>query len=412
MDKGTTAVAALKNQIVPLRMGYVGVVLRSQHDVVSGKSMQKAKEDEIDFFRRFPEYDDVMSSCTIGTLARRLNEVLVHAIRESLPSLKSALEKSYSSRKKESKMYGEAPPGDTGAARGALLLSLLDSYSSRFSAVLEGRGEYLPVDEIAGGARIRHIFLHIFNARLDELDPVAELSDEEVRIAIKNSGGINGSLLIPEAPFEFLVRRAIKTLLAPALQCKEFIHEELFRIALQSTPPEVARFPKLQAVMRDAVEDFISHGAIPAEKMIKNHIQCEVAFVNTSHPCFIGGDKAIAQVLEAKGRGLSGLTAYPIDPKNSEVRKPVARTRPAMKRTIDGNETRNMKEPELFRPEDLISPNNEDESGTGTQSPDKRRWFNGWFGKAEDENVSGAIISDMPPSDSPKDVTLARPPEV
>ncbi len=33
----------------------------------------------------------------------------------------------------------------------------------------------------------------------------SELSDEDVRTAIKNSGGVKGSLLIPEAPFELLV---------------------------------------------------------------------------------------------------------------------------------------------------------------------------------------------------------------
>lgn len=34
----------------------------------------------------------------------------------------------------------------------------------------------------------------------------SELTDEDVRTAIKNSGGVKGSLLIPEAPFELLVR--------------------------------------------------------------------------------------------------------------------------------------------------------------------------------------------------------------
>lgn len=41
-----------------------------------------------------------------------------------------------------------------------------------------------------------------------------------MRTAIKNSGGIKGSLLIPEAPFELLVRRAIDRLLPPALQAR------------------------------------------------------------------------------------------------------------------------------------------------------------------------------------------------
>ena len=63
-----------------------------------------------------------------------------------------------------------------------------------------------------------------------------------MRTAIKNSGGIRGSLLIPEAPFELLVRRAIERLLPPALQCKDFVHAELLRIAAQCAPPEVRRF--------------------------------------------------------------------------------------------------------------------------------------------------------------------------
>ena len=70
----------------------------------------------------------------------------------------------------------------------------------------------------------------------------SELTDDDVRTAIKNSGGIKGSLLIPEAPFELLVRRAIERLLPPALQCKDFVHGELLRIASQCAPPEVRRF--------------------------------------------------------------------------------------------------------------------------------------------------------------------------
>ena len=74
-----------------------------------------------------------------------------------------------------------------------------------------------------------------------------ELTDEDIRTAIKNSGGVRGTLLIPDAPFELLVRRAIGRLLTPALQCKEFVHAELLRIAGQCAPPDIGRFPALQA---------------------------------------------------------------------------------------------------------------------------------------------------------------------
>ena len=57
------------------------------------------------------------------------------------------------------------------ACRGALLLQLLDAYAVRYAEMLEGRSEHLPVNELAGGARIRHIFQEIFVAGLNALDP-------------------------------------------------------------------------------------------------------------------------------------------------------------------------------------------------------------------------------------------------
>ena len=52
----------------------------------------------------------------------------------------------------------------------------------------------------------------------------------------------------------------------------------------------------MQTVLAEAVEEFINEGAGPAEHMIRNLVSCELAYINTSHPQFIGGNRAIAQV--------------------------------------------------------------------------------------------------------------------
>ncbi|KAI8108676.1 hypothetical protein M9435_005093 [Picochlorum sp. BPE23] len=358
MDRGTDAVSMLKNDIVPLKLGYVGVVLRSQQDIINSTSMDHAREAERMYFRNHREYDAVSAHCTVGVLAHRLNGVLVHAIRERLPSLRQAVESALEKKKKESRVYGDAPPGSTGAARGAMLLSILDSYTNRLTAALEGRGEHVPLAELAGGARIRHIFLNVFNPILDAMDPASELTDDEIRTAITNSGGITGSLMIPEAPFELLVRRAIQKLLHPALQCREYVHDELLRIAAECAPSEVARFPKLQACMMESVEDFIALGASPAEKMIRNLIQCELSYINTSNPRFIGGNEAIAHMNAAK--------------KPSSPRK--------------------QKKP-LPQKEALFAPSNAE----GEAEEGKQGWFQGWFSN----NEGGE-----------KNVSLQRPPDV
>lgn len=66
---------------------------------------------------------------------------------------------------------GEAPPTNAPSARAALLLQLLDGYATRFVEMLDGRSEALPVSELAGGARIRHIFQEIFVQGLADMDP-------------------------------------------------------------------------------------------------------------------------------------------------------------------------------------------------------------------------------------------------
>lgn len=55
--------------------------------------------------------------------------------------------------------------------RGALLLQLLDMYALRYTQMLEGCSEHMPISELAGGARIRHIFRDIFMKGLEEINP-------------------------------------------------------------------------------------------------------------------------------------------------------------------------------------------------------------------------------------------------
>lgn len=59
MDRGTDAAAVLRNVALPLRLGHVGVVNRSQHDLNTGTNMIAARAAEAAFFTSRPEYHDV-----------------------------------------------------------------------------------------------------------------------------------------------------------------------------------------------------------------------------------------------------------------------------------------------------------------------------------------------------------------
>lgn len=59
MDRGTDAAPVLRNEVIPLRLGYVGVVNRSQADIAGRRSMRDARAAEAKFFEEHPEYLEV-----------------------------------------------------------------------------------------------------------------------------------------------------------------------------------------------------------------------------------------------------------------------------------------------------------------------------------------------------------------
>lgn len=85
MDAGTDAAAILSNQLIPLRLGYVGVINRSQRDIDTRKAMQQQWRDEDAFLRRF--YPAVAAVNGTRFLREKLNALLLQHIQQALPSI-------------------------------------------------------------------------------------------------------------------------------------------------------------------------------------------------------------------------------------------------------------------------------------------------------------------------------------
>lgn len=74
-DKGTTALDILSGFSYPLKLGFVGVVNRSQYDIQTGKPISKMLEDEANFFKTHPVYKSVADRCGTAYLAQHCNKV-------------------------------------------------------------------------------------------------------------------------------------------------------------------------------------------------------------------------------------------------------------------------------------------------------------------------------------------------
>ncbi|XP_060179421.1 dynamin-related protein 3A-like isoform X3 [Lycium barbarum] len=293
MDKGTDARNFLLGKVIPLRLGYIGVVNRSQEDINKNRPITEALAYEDQFFRdhHVHVYRGLSDRCGIPLLAKKLNQILEQHIRNVLPTLKTDLTSHLVAVEKELHAYGEAL--DSKGEKGAMLLNILTKYSEAFSAEVDGNTQAMTTKELSGGARIHHVFQSIFGKSLEDVDPCEDLSDEDIRIAIHNATGPRNALFVPEVPFEVLVRRQIARLLDPSIQCLRFVYDELIKISRACEAVELRRFSELRRRLEDVTARFLRDGVKPAERMITNLIEMEMDYINSSHPNFIGGTKAV-----------------------------------------------------------------------------------------------------------------------
>ena len=145
MDRGTNALDILTGRAYPLRLGFVGIVNRSQEDINSNKSIQRSLQEEAEFFARHPLYSQLAAHNGTRFLAERCNQLLTAHIRDSLPELKNNLRTRIKQVKKELAEIGEAPVEATSdkACEWPFLLSLelsralLDHSECVYSFIIE-----------------------------------------------------------------------------------------------------------------------------------------------------------------------------------------------------------------------------------------------------------------------------------
>jgi len=75
MDAGTHALDILTGRVYPLKLGFIGVVNRSQRDIDVDKSMSDALESEAEFFKSHPQYRNIALKNGTKHLAKTLNQV-------------------------------------------------------------------------------------------------------------------------------------------------------------------------------------------------------------------------------------------------------------------------------------------------------------------------------------------------
>lgn len=80
MDQGTDAMDVLTGRLVPVKLGIIGVVNRSQADIQGKKPIEDCLKDEVKFLHR--KYPTLASRNGIQYLAKTLNRVRISDRRQ------------------------------------------------------------------------------------------------------------------------------------------------------------------------------------------------------------------------------------------------------------------------------------------------------------------------------------------
>ena len=373
MDQGTHALEILSGRMYPLRLGFVGVVNRSQQDINSNLPMAEARRAEEEFFRQHLAYRNIAHKCGTKYLAKTLNQVLMAHIRDRLPDMKARLNSLMGQAQQELASFGDTTfMGDQ--HRGTLILKYMTQFAKDFVSSIDGTSFDISTKELCGGARVYYIFQDVFGQALNSINPIQNLTVHDIRTAIRNSTGPRPSLFVPEAAFELLIKPQIKLLLPPSLRCVELVYEELMKMCHTCTSQELQRFPRLHAQIIEVVSDLLRERLGPTSEYVQSLIEIQSAYINTNHPAFVQDSANIAmRMRDEKSR------RYIVPPPKHEL-------------SLDSDINTPMSDDE-----DTDKPS---QAQTVNQTPSARR------NEVARSRVSAHDPQGLPPSDSSSEATL------
>jgi replication fork clamp-binding protein CrfC len=295
MDDGTDVVDILAGRIIPLRLGYVPVVNRGQRDIENKKAISSALEAEKNFFENHRAYRNKASYCGTPYLARKLNLILMMHIKQTLPDIKARIQASLQKYGAELSTLGDSMLGNSAN----IVLNIITEFSNEYRTVLEGTNTELNSIELSGGARISFVYHELYSNGVKAVDPFDQVKDIDIRTILYNSSGSSPALFVGTMAFELIVKQQIKRLEDPSLKCVSLVYDELVRILSQLlNKPLFRRYPQLKERFHGVVISFFKKAMDPTNKLVKDLVAMEACYVNTGHPDFLNGHRAMAIVNE------------------------------------------------------------------------------------------------------------------
>ena len=216
-------------------------------------------------------------------------------IKNTLPEIKSRIQGSLAKYQAELSQLGDSLLGNSAN----IVLNIITEFCNEYRTVLEGNNQELSSAELSGGARISFVFHELYANGVKAVDPFDDVKDTHIRTILYNSSGSSPALFVGTTAFELIVKQQIKRLEDPSLRCASLVYDELVRILSQLLQKQFfRRYPSLKEKFYQVVIQFFKKAMQPTNKLVTDLVSMEACYINTGHPDFINGHRAMAVVNE------------------------------------------------------------------------------------------------------------------
>eukprot|EP01026_Neomeris_dumetosa_P014813 TRINITY_DN1547_c0_g1_i3.p1 TRINITY_DN1547_c0_g1~~TRINITY_DN1547_c0_g1_i3.p1 ORF type:complete len:629 (-),score=120.26 TRINITY_DN1547_c0_g1_i3:174-2060(-) len=273
MDRGTDVRDELLGRSVPLKMGWVGVVNRSQKAINEKLSIEKARESEMEFFKGSELYRD-LPNVGVKYLTQKLSECLITAVRKELPNIQNVIETGIKQLQMELDRIG-APAPLTRGGMIHLIMKIIRKFEQQFMEMVDSGKN--------GGERILYVFEDGLEEKVNK-QPFAKLLEVgNVQRIVDQSDGYQPHLIAPEKGYRKLIEEGVALLKSPAEKTVDEIHgilkQLLIEVAGGKTLTELDKFPFLKGEILRAAEKKLERMRDESRRMCQTLVEMESAYL-------------------------------------------------------------------------------------------------------------------------------------
>ncbi|EGR28835.1 hypothetical protein IMG5_168710 [Ichthyophthirius multifiliis] len=299
MDKGTNAERMILGIDIPLKLGFVGVVNRSQQDIEQKKRVKKAIEEEDKFFKEHPVYQK-MDPKHLGTkaLTQKLSNVLFIHIRRFLPTIINEIKDKLKECEDRLRDLGPSLPVEQ-KDKMQLIWTMITDFTENFKNSIKGKYDQRRTDiqqELSAGAVIKMMFNELYEDQIQKgYQATKNYTDRDIQIAIQLHQGDS----IPGFPsidaFLYLINPQLERLKDPALECVTQCYNYLEGLAGKLLRKIFSRFPAVMDEISEITSKVLQQQRDKSREVVISIIESEQGYLFTSDMGYLGHKTKLVQ---------------------------------------------------------------------------------------------------------------------